>query len=625
MAVGNNKTGKKFKANLFPIRDMNLNEETQTIFQLSTNSVIKLKYKLSNHTGAINKQSSTESVSSSATISSASSNRVGDNKSQNGATISTRGSNPLSFIEEINKRIESKIDPIKRTSLKDEKDKNNITPKGSIISTSTIQNDNLKGFEVSNRVKFYEEKSTKGPDSKRGSKTYEDIIDQSNKVNKPFESVSPENRLNMTMHTIESSANNNSKATITLVKQKTDLFNRVEHYKINPNKTTFDINPDSLDITSSNPPQKKVVNPNFRRKKISYMNEELLNISPQKLPLKKLDNTIDTISLISKDKITFMDYVVKDETKEDLEFDSFCEAFFICSFPYEKGNIIEDSEHFFATCGHQDCSMLPAFKAEILARYPMKDNKKLELNNLAATLCFPSGVKVCYNPDESNKRTVKNYSTSITNQDGTRYYMMTYHYYSRIQNTEYIKLYQSHPLKEFMKFDLDKADKVEKQDKKKKQKVEKELEICENFGYSDFVYVPFCACLISKYPYTRQMEKCIETIIKLSSDEQRKDKNDVYKLILHLTRSIPIPPMNKRLKFFIPFSQSPLELIGPVYKDLSIINNNLINLLELFSIENILIIYRLMLFEQKLLFVDDEYNELSEVIDSFICLLYPIQ
>ena len=53
-------------------------------------------------------------------------------------------------------------------------------------------------------------------------------------------------------------------------------------------------------------------------------------------------------------------------------------------------------------------------------RYPLKDTKNLELNNLAATICFPTGIKVCYS-EEDPTQMIDDYLTSLTNQKGERY------------------------------------------------------------------------------------------------------------------------------------------------------------------------------------------------------------
>ena len=37
---------------------------------------------------------------------------------------------------------------------------------------------------------------------------------------------------------------------------------------------------------------------------------------------------------------------------------------------------------------------------EIIYKYPKEDIKGLEINNLAASICFPNGIKMCYEEDE---------------------------------------------------------------------------------------------------------------------------------------------------------------------------------------------------------------------------------
>ena len=59
--------------------------------------------------------------------------------------------------------------------------------------------------------------------------------------------------------------------------------------------------------------------------------------------------------------------------------ESFCEAFFLASFPYKNGQVIENSNDTFpALCMHEDCSKLNAMKPEIILRYPLEDIKNLD-------------------------------------------------------------------------------------------------------------------------------------------------------------------------------------------------------------------------------------------------------
>ena len=61
-------------------------------------------------------------------------------------------------------------------------------------------------------------------------------------------------------------------------------------------------------------------------------------------------------------------------------------------------------------------------KQEILLRYPLEHTKNVQLNNLAGTICFPAGIKVCYSQEKPPKEII-DYITKITNQKGERYYM----------------------------------------------------------------------------------------------------------------------------------------------------------------------------------------------------------
>ena len=355
--------------------------------------------------------------------------------------------------------------------------------------------------------------------------------------------------------------------------------------------------------------------PKFTEKKpiiITGQPENSLSAEQQEI----LDNNKDSIYEIKSTKFT--EQLPKGYTR-----DCFCEGFFIASFPINGGNVIEKSQEYPSTCGHEQCSMLPAMQSEIIARYPLEDTKTLELNNLAATICFPTGIKVCY--EDQAPTTVKNYSTPITNQQGERYYMMTYHFYFKMLNSEYSKTYEMHPLKHHLMRFGDAYLGLDKIDKKTTDKIQENLELCQELGFKEFVYVPYCICLISKYPYIKQMEKCLQSIYSIISDFSSNSSRDINDIILFLIKSLPVPMINTKIKFYLPFSATGIELICPKYKDMSILNYNLSSLLRIFAIEDVIRIFRLMLFEKKILFVDKEYNRLSEVTDSFISLLYPFQ
>ena len=311
------------------------------------------------------------------------------------------------------------------------------------------------------------------------------------------------------------------------------------------------------------------------------------------------------------------------EIPENVINESFCEGFFITSFPANNGKVIENSDDYEATCGHKVCSSLPAMQPEIIYRYPQKDTKSLELNNLAASICFPSGIKICYE-EENPVETVKNYSSSITNQQGDRYYMVTYHFFYKILNGQFVTKYSLYPIKyQTMKFCNDFYETIEN-DNELQEQISKKLEEYGELNFREAVYVPFCLCLISRYPYCNQMEKSLESIRTMLSNYNSK-ASEINSLIKYIVRSIPIPSNNTKIKFFLPGVPDAIEIMPPFYLDMCLLGSDLTCLLKLFSTENLITIFQLMLFEQKILIVDSEYERLSEVTNSLVSLLYPLE
>ena len=364
-----------------------------------------------------------------------------------------------------------------------------------------------------------------------------------------------------------------------------------------------------IETKEENKKEVEIPNEEMKKKEVEIPKEEISE-TPEKKDenseeeSKKLANreSLDsnTTSSTSKpaskspflDSIPFEKYM---EQNQDKRKETFCEGFFISSFPKENGKVIERSQiKYISYCKHKDCSKLPAMQPEIIFRYPLEDTKYLELNNLAATICFPSGIKVCYHQEDP--LITENYMAPITNQLGERYYMMTYHFYIKMNSLNYSKNYSMHPLKHhLMKFadgylDNDLSD-------KDVEKIQNELEFCQNLGFLEYVYVPFCLCIISRYPYINQMLKCLESIYKILADNN--DSFLINETIMYLINSIPIPKRDAKLRFYIPYYPTHIEITSPKYKDMSLLNNNYSLLLQLFPIDNIITIFRLMIFEKK--------------------------
>ena len=354
---------------------------------------------------------------------------------------------------------------------------------------------------------------------------------------------------------------------------------------------------------------------------IKQVNPKIPSVNPSKKIINKA-NTIIPSNESSNDKINDL-FLPQIEIKESVMNNSLCEGFFISSFPTENAKALENTESFPSTCGHQTCSSLIAMQPEILYRYPSKDSKTLELNNLAASICFPTGIKVCYE-DEAEIPTTINYSSSITNQQGDRFYLVTYHFYHKILNSQFITKYQMYPIKYYtMKFCNEFYEKIE-DDHKLQKAISKKLEEYSELNFREVVHIPFCICLISKYPYIDQMEKCLESI-RASISNYKSTNKEVHRLITHIVKEIPIPPIGHEIKFTLPFINDFISITNPLINDFSYLDKNTLTIFNLFSIDNIVLIFRLILFEQRIVFVDNEYDRLSKITNGFIGLIYPLQ
>ena len=307
--------------------------------------------------------------------------------------------------------------------------------------------------------------------------------------------------------------------------------------------------------------------------------------------------------------------------------ETFCEGFFIASFPRQNANVIEIDTSFKAQCQHEECSKLPGMKPEIIFRYPLEDTKTLELNNLAATICFPTGIKVCYEETKQPKE-IKDYVTSITNQKGERYYMMTYHFYLRMDTDDYNKQYKENPLKYNLRKFGDAFIGLSEEELTDDiiNIIQDNLQWNQELANREIVSIPFCICLISKYPYVQEMKACLKSIYTiLNNDPSQNSELIINDLIMYLIHSIPIPAKNTKVKFLVPFSKNCIELDCPKLDDINIMNLNATHLLKNFTIDNLIIIFKLLIFEKKILLIDNDYEKLSAVADGLVSILYPLQ
>ena len=363
----------------------------------------------------------------------------------------------------------------------------------------------------------------------------------------------------------------------------------------------------------------------FRMRKSAIINS--ITIDDFDFEVVETDSSKDSLIEGFLDPVHYDKYLsdLKQQGKKEDPREAFCEGFFIASYPRQDGKVIEKSDGIPSLCGHDECKVFYAMKPEIVMRYPLKVTKSLELNNLAATICFPNGIKVCYSDNEPPKR-MEDYVTQITNQKGERYYMKTFHFYHKMSNIEYGKIYNVSPLKSYLVNCTDAFSVLpENEIDERTKEIQQKLEFCHEIGFRDILYIPYCICLISKYSYITELDKSINTIYKIMKQEPNKLNFLLNDLIMYLVHSVPIPDKNMRVRFYIPYNNEKMELLCHKMDDLSTTNGKLIKLFDYFSYDKITTIFRLLLSEKKILFIHDDYTTLSEISDFFISLLYPFK
>ena len=331
--------------------------------------------------------------------------------------------------------------------------------------------------------------------------------------------------------------------------------------------------------------------------------------SSKSLPkLKPKDNNVNNFT----NRIEF-ETLDKIPIKSESKINSFCKAFFIVSFPKHNNKIIKDSEGIRADCGHEECSLLPSYEPEIIYKFPEKDPKELELNNILASICFPNSIKVCYAEEEDKIVPLKDYCTCFTNQVGDRFYSMMFHFYSRINNSDFAKIYDSNLFESITTKYSGEID----------INLDSKTELLNNINKKNYVYIPYCFCLVSKYPYFFQMEKCLQSIM-LSLNNQKINNNEINEIISYLVYSIPSPYINTSVDFPIPNSNNVISLRPCFYQEITLYGNNLSILLDKISKKNIILLFRLLLLEQKILLVSSDYDDLTKISLGLISLLYPL-
>ena len=130
--------------------------------------------------------------------------------------------------------------------------------------------------------------------------------------------------------------------------------------------------------------------------------------------------------------------------------------------------------------------------------------------------------------------------------------------------------------------------------------IQNNLDWTAELANRDIVSIPFCICLISKYPYVQEMKSCLKGIYTILNNETTTNSDFIINdVIMYLINSIPITAKNTKVKFLVPFSKHCIELDCPKLDDINIMNLSAAKLLKYFTIDNLIIIFKLLITEKR--------------------------
>ena len=353
---------------------------------------------------------------------------------------------------------------------------------------------------------------------------------------------------------------------------------------------------------------------------------------------KKKSQDIKIVPFDSIEKELILEPKLIDSTEQQISFSriddlqSIYESFFIASLPKNEYSFAEDINNpgvsycsqNLSQCGHEFCIKLPSYKAGLIFKYPPidKNSQNFEISELVTSLCFPFGIKICFGKYGDKKTELifpkkpGDFYFVTTNGFNDQNYVYVYNFYLKVEIEKFKKIYKCDPIKSYLDLLIKNND----------RNLQNKFEECQKVINTQYVFIPHVCCLVSKYPYFKEMRKSIYSILKL-----RNNEDELIKFLKNIIYEIP--DINKyknydlQLNYFTPYNMFPIVLKSKYYnRGLSIDIKEMKILYEYFQISILLKIFKFMLTSQKLLFVvgdSSEYKSLGVVTLALLNLLYP--
>ena len=284
-----------------------------------------------------------------------------------------------------------------------------------------------------------------------------------------------------------------------------------------------------------------------------------------------------------------------------------CTTFFVAGLNKGSNELIDCSEGLNSYCFHDNfCSKMKAYKPSVIQVFPDKSLSLFPVADNLLNLAFPCGVKICYN-NKNERQLVSTFSQLITTELGEKYTLVVFPIFISYPRDRVIKEFNIDPCKSLINFEQSAEDDPQ---------LAAKLEFVEQVSYLDNWLLPYAFVFLTKLDISRA-ESVLEAVVKMAVNNYPAE--EVTRLICHLTLEATFP-IESSYKLFIPFLPNGLEISINLSQDC-----NIKPLFEYLSSSTIINVLNLLLTDQKVIFVGEEYSQITAIIDGFLFLLYPFE
>ena len=253
---------------------------------------------------------------------------------------------------------------------------------------------------------------------------------------------------------------------------------------------------------------------------------------------------------------------------------------------------------------------------QILCKFPVSDKRNIVVENVMVNQIFPQGFKVI---ESKTKPKPDFYCVVLDNQ-----------LYSAIYTRKYLAcliIYES--LETYSKLN----DKFKLEDNKimimlrstMKMTRPKEMSIDQNIN-KDLLkkwYIPKCLCIVSVHPYINKYKEILTNIYDLILSNKYPTlflDHIIEKMIVETPK---VPRGHKRI--ILNFPNKDIEISEKKMNEMPLVNVNFCRMFDILSINNVIEIFKYLLYETKLIFFSEHLPDLTNTIISFLFLLAPFK